>query len=188
MNFRIQRDAGERQIQLGSYKVGSAPYKIVTPSNGKLTQDRYWEDREDGLYDVIPAGSFDNTTYAQAIADLEYEKIKNINGDILPKTGVSFEMTLDGFLHYNLKLLNRINISNTTQANIFNGNNGFPVAVKTIDIDFGSAKVTLNCDNQKSRKEMLVLDATQPDLSEASKGSQFRIIQKYSLETLEYVS
>lgn len=188
MTFKMQRDAGERITDLGSYKIGSAPYKIVTPLNGKLIQDRYWEDREDGLYDVIPSGSFDNTAYVRTIANLEYEKLKNINGEILPKTTVSFEITLDAFLHYNIKLLNRINITNTIQADIFNGNNGFPVAVKTIDIDFGSAKVTLNCDNQKSRKEMLVLDATQPDIPEVSKGSQFRIIQKYSIETLKYVS
>jgi hypothetical protein len=143
------------------YRVGSAPYKSVSCKAGRLQVADQWEDRPDGMY-VHKDESYDYRSYAMAIANLELRKLQNINGSVLPKTSADIEVFLDAYYHYNIRLLKRLNVDNTTRANIYKNNNGFPVSVKSIDINSSSMKVTLRCDNQWSRLEQLEIEGTYP--------------------------
>lgn len=144
------------------YTIGSAPFKDVSIRNGmKVTKPRL-EDEGDGLYSV-KGESYDYRKYCKLVADLEYEKLKNINGDVLPETSCDLSMTIDAYLYYKISLLTRINIDNTTSANIYNGGNGFPVSVKSITITSSNRKVSLNADNLKSTPELEVINSSYPD-------------------------
>ena len=144
------------------YMVGEAPFKEITAKNGiKITKPRY-ADEQDGLYSIKDAG-FDYRQFAKKVADLEYEKLKNINGNILPDTSCTLNMTIDAYLYYGISLLTRINIDNTTEPNIFNDNNGFAVSVKSITINSSDRKVVINADNIKSTKELEELNSQFPD-------------------------
>ena len=164
---------------MGFYTVGSAPYQEISVKNGRfITKDKY-ADRPDGFYTVRDEGynyvgnvqDYDHdgqyTTitkgYTQLVADLEYEKLQNINGDILPLTSVSMQITLDAYYYYAMKLLTRINIDNTTQANIYNNSNGFPVSIKTITIDTNTMSISLATDNTKSLTELEEIDSRYPN-------------------------
>lgn len=144
------------------YFVGSAPYREISTRNGRLIPAQKWVDRPNGLYEETDSG-YDYLEYAKKIADLEYDKIKNINGSILPETSADIELMLDGYYYYRVGLLNRLNIENTTTEDIYNGNNGFPVAVKGITISSINMRVTLNCDNTLSQEEIEEIEAKFPD-------------------------
>jgi len=176
--------------ELGYYYVGSAPYKEIYPKNGWLIPAQKWEDRSDGLYNVLDV-SYDYRSYVQTVADLEYDKLKNIHGDILPVTSANLEITFDGYYFYNVKLLTRINVTNTTVANTYKNLNGFPVSVKTININFSSMKITLGCDNRLSQKEIDEIDAQMPDEESPAyltQESAVRVYRKFDLKTWKYVS
>ncbi len=144
------------------YTYGEAPFKKVSSRSGEFYTKGIWEDREDGLYSVQQAG-YNFTEYAKKVAMLEYQKLLNINGDILPDTRCALSLTFDGYLYHGLELCTRVNIDNTTQAGIFNNNNGFPVSVKGITIDTSSMKVSIVADNQKSTKELDEIDGQYPN-------------------------
>lgn len=146
--------------QLG-YTYGVAPFKKVSAHSGEFYPKSRWEDRADGLYSVTDAG-FNLTPYAQQVAQLEYQKLLNINGQILPDTSCQLSLTFDGYLYHGVSLLSRVNIDNTTQADIFHNNNGFPVSIKAISIDTSSMKVTITADNSKSAKELQAIDGLYP--------------------------
>ena len=164
---------------------GTAPYKEVSTRNGEFITKEKWVDRGDGLYrDMEDAYNF--TAYAQKVAELEYDKIKNINGDILPITSCDMSLTLEGYYYYRIKLLSRINIDNTTETNIYKGNNGFPTSVKSITLSSDSMTVELNTDNQKSSVELATIDGEYPlensDLYNNA-GYSIRSFYKYDLQT-----
>jgi hypothetical protein len=133
-----------------------------------------WEDQADGLYLHEDAG-FNYINYINAVGAIELTKIQNINGSILPKTKCDVEMFIDGYYHYQIELLSRINIDNTTTPNIYNGSNGFPVSVKSIHISAKDMKVTMQCTNAWSRYELLEMEANMPD---PNKYVQFELRQK----------
>lgn len=173
--------------QLGYY-LGSAPYKEVSVTNGKKITKERWEDRKDGLYNIKDEG-YDYENYAKIVAGIEYEKIKTINETIIPLTSATIEISLDAYYYYNVHLLSRINVTNTTTANIYNNLNGFPVAVKTITISSDSMKVSLQCDNQKSQEELEVLDATYPDEKDDAyffEAEESKIYSKFDPNKWEY--
>lgn len=144
------------------YYIGTAPYKTIDTRNGIFIPKFRWEDRANGLYSVLDAG-YDFTTFAQKIAELEYQKLLNINGDIAPATSCTFELTLDAYYYFNLQLLNRINVDNTIQTNIYNNTNGFPVSIKTITITSNSRTINITADNSKSNLELAEIDGQYPD-------------------------
>ena len=160
-SYKYQKKLDDIETDLGSYQTGSAPYRKISPKNGKKITKYQWEDKNDGLYLSKDAG-YDNEQFAKDVANIEYSKLKNINGDVLPVTSADIQLTLDGYYYYGIKLLTRINITNTTTANIYNANNGFPVSVKTITINSGDMKVTLNCSNQYSQLELDEIDEDYP--------------------------
>ena len=162
ISYYYQKRKDDDIEELGEYTVGSAPFNEVSVQNGKLVTKDRWEDRSDGLYRVKDE-SYDYTQYAQDIANLEYQKLLNINGQILPNTSATISLSLDAYYFYNIKLLTRINILNTTTSNIYNNNNGFPVAAKTIVIDTSSMTVNISCDNQLSIVELKEIDDLYPD-------------------------
>jgi len=147
------------------YMLGSAPYKKVSCKSGRLVVADQWEDKPDGLY-VHRDESYDYRAYAQKILALEYQKLGNINGDILPKTSADIEIFIDGYYYYQIALLKRLNIDNTTTLGIYKNLNGFPVSVKSIEISSSTMKVNLRCDNQWSRTELLEIDAAYPQEDE----------------------
>lgn len=179
VRYRTQRIYENQVVDLGYYYVGDAPYKQISPKNGKLSVKPYWEDGDDGLYEVLDE-HYNYVDYVKTVADLEYEKLKNINGDILPEVSSVIELTMDGYYYYKPRLLSRINISNTIQANRYFDNNGFPVSVKEIILDTSSMRVTLNTSNQLSTTELRDIEAQMPDEEDylVEKSRKF-LLQKY---------
>ncbi len=162
MSYWYQRQFDDLEIEQGSFQVGNAPFKETSTRNGKRISKDKWVDQADGLYRQKDEG-YDYTQYAKDVASLEYRKLLNISGAILPKTSCDIDLMIDGYYFYGLRLLTRINIDNTTTAGIYNNNNGFPVAVKTIQIDSGSMRVSMKCDNELSDVELQEIDALRPD-------------------------
>ena len=185
--YSYQRIYDDTEIKLGYYYIGSAPFKEISGPNGKKTVAERWEDRNDGLYRVID-DSYNYVDYCKTLAMNEYNKLTNINGDVLPITQANLTITLNGYYYYNIKLLKRINLVNTTTANIYKNLNGFPVAVKSISISSNDMKVILNCDNQKVQIELDEIDATLPDVDNYKKdGSSKRIHYKYDPSARQWV-
>lgn len=144
------------------FRVGSAPHKAISCKSGRLVVADKWVDMPDGLY-THRDQSYDYRQFALDIMNLELLKIQNINGAVLPKTSADIEMFLDGYFYYKIALLKRINIDATVTPNIYNKNNGFPVSVKSLEINAKEMSVTLHCDNQWSRTEMKEIEASYPD-------------------------
>jgi hypothetical protein len=161
------------------YRIGEAPYREISTRNGALFTKEKWVDKEDGLYAEKDAG-YDYRQYAMDVADLEYEKLQTINNQIFPKTTTTIDLMIDGYLYYGIGLLTRLNVSRTTTSNIYNNNNGFPVAVKVIEISSANMKVTLQCDNAKSISELEDIDDRYPDPEDFQDPATSRFVaQKY---------
>jgi len=160
VSYIQQRIFPNSSISLGYYTVGNEPYQEISVKNGSYLSRRKWEDRSDGLYEVL-GEHWDFTGYARAVANVEYEKLKDVNGDIGTATSSSIDITMDALLYYNFGLLTKINISNTTEAGIYLDNNGFPIRIKEVNIDASSMKTTLTLDNQRTEAELEDIDNTQ---------------------------
>jgi hypothetical protein len=169
------------------YYLGTAPYKEVSTKNGEYVSVWHWEDREDGLYQgVNPYYNF--KPWAQAYANNEFVKMKNINGTLFPQTSASISVTLDAFMYYGLKLLQRINIGNTTQSNIYKNTNGFPLSIKGIVIDMGNMKVDITANNSWAQSELIDFDNALGDEPIENSGAFFKIANKYDLSKQEDIS
>lgn len=158
--YQIQLDNIE--TDLGYYEIGEAPFKEISTKNGQIEADDYWEMNEFGWWNITPEYN-NHIEYTKKVAELEYEKLININGDILPVTSCDIDLMIDGYYYYNLKLLNRINITNTSTKNIYNKNNGFPVGIKSIEISSLNMKVKIKTDNQKTEEEIEEINNRMPD-------------------------
>jgi len=169
------------------YYIGTYPFKEISPGKtGRYESDPHLEDRENGLYNVT--GEWWNyRNYARKVAELEYEKLKNINGDILPITDISLNLTIDGFLYYDTRLLTRINIINTTENNVYKNNNGFPVSIKGITINANTMKVTLDCDNKKSKSELEDINNRYPLEPSPYPGHYTFLDKKFDITTQKYI-
>ena len=120
---------------------------------------------------------------------LEYEKIKTINGDLLPITTTTMTLTIDGYYFYNIGLLTRVNIDNTTTPNVYKNNNGFPVGISSITISSSSMTASLQATNQKSILEIEAIDDKIP--SEYNKrywsvGYKYLEFRKFDLQSETY--
>lgn len=171
---------------LGYYTVGQEPFKEISTKNGEYIAWDRWEDKADGLYIVLNP-HYHYVNWAKAVANVEYQKLQTINGTILPRTSVSLSITIDAFLYYNLQLLQRINIGNTTQTSIYQNNNGFPLSIKSIIIDCSSMKVDINADNEWSQSELDDIDKTLPTEPEELPGHSVLIKKKYDLSVQDYI-
>lgn len=183
-DYCYQRIFDDTETELGYYTLGIAPFKDVSIKNGIKKTYPKWVDREDGLYYEKDYG-YNYENYDKQVAALEYDKLKNINGDILPITNANLDLTIDGYLYYGLKLLTRININNTTTANIYKDSNGFPVSIKQITIDSSTMKTNLNCDNQKSAYELELIDGQYPEEPEEFGGFSQKYYTKFDLSRWE---
>jgi len=157
VSYIRQRFFDNTILDNGNYTVGSAPYKEISVKSGSFHSRSRWEDKEDGLYRVRGEW-WEWENYARGVADVEYEKLKDINGDIGIFTESTVTLTIDALLYYNLGLLNKINITNTTEAGIYKNDNGFPLRIKEVSIDSNTMIVTLTLDNQKTQQELEELD------------------------------
>ena len=181
-HYQHQRILDDIVTELGYYTIGEAPFKFVSIKNGQKIRYGKWADREDGRY-LEYDEAYDYENYDKQVAALEYDKIKNINGDILPATNANLDLTIDGYLYYKLKLLTRININNTTTIDIYKDNNEFPVSIKQITIDSNTMKVNLVCDNQKSAYELDLIDGQYPEEPEEQPAYAIKYANKYDLPT-----
>jgi len=178
------------ETELGYYYVGSAPYKEISSKNGQLIIAAKYQDRDDGLYHVYDE-SYNYIDFAKIVAGLEYQKLLNVGGDVLPITSSNIEITFDAYYYYTVKLLTRINVTNTTVANTFKNTNGFPVSVKSISINFSTMKITLSTDNRLSKEELDEIDTQMPDEENPIylvPESSARVYRKFDLKTWSYVS
>ena len=128
--------------------------------------------------------------YVKEVIDLEYQKILNINGDILPQTRCQMTTTIDALLYYDLNILTRLNIDNTTSPNIYKNQNGFPVSIKSYTINSNTMSVSLTCDNLKSNKELEAIDGQFPDEDEDrfnTEGYSIKVYTKFDLANFEDV-
>ena len=182
MHQRVYEDT---ETELGYGYLGSAPYLEVSGPNGVFTPQDRWEDRDWGVYNVRDDG-YNNLSIIAKIASLEYDKLKNINGDILPITSGNLTLTVDAYLHYGLKLLTRLNLLNTTVANTYNKNNGFPVAIKGITISSGTMQVSLTVDNQLSQNELDEIDAKIPSEPNVIPGKARKTYHKWNVAGRKY--
>lgn len=164
LSYKYQKILPDLETDLGWYYVGSAPYKIISTQNGRLIAKDRWEDRRDGLYRVKDE-EYDYEQYAKDIASLEYSKLQTINSAILPRTASTIQLTVDGYYFYDIKLLTRVNISNTTTSGVYSNNNGFPVSVKSITISTSDMTVSLQCNNENSIEEREEIDRNYPDVN-----------------------
>lgn len=155
-NYQIIED--DIEIELGEYTIGQAPFKEVSTKNGKYSPVTRWEDDEVGWWDVF-SESYDYIDFAKKVAQKEYDRLKNINGDILPITSTTIDITLDSYLYNNLALLTRINLEKTIGSDIYKNNNGFPVSIKNININSSRMTTILTCDNQWSQWETDIFHA-----------------------------
>lgn len=163
--------------------IGQAPYQTVSTRNDVFVSKFRWEDRNDGLYSVQDE-SYDFTEYAELVGNLEYEKLLNINGDILPDTSCSSILTIDAYYYFGLELLNRINVDNTLVANTFNNANGFPLAIKGITITASDRKINLRMDNRKSNAELEEIDGQYPSEEDyINKEKLILVAQKSDMNT-----
>lgn len=162
MSYMYQRQFDDSTVALGSYTLGQPPYKSISSKNGSKTPKDKWVDQPDGLYRQRDDG-YNYISFAKQVAQLEYKKLLNIGGSILPKTSCDIDLMIDGYYFYGLILLTRINIDNTSTPGIYKNSNGFPVSVKNIQIDSGSMRVSLKCDNSLSDTELKEIDALYPD-------------------------
>jgi oligoribonuclease (3'-5' exoribonuclease) len=169
------------------YYIGTAPYKEISTKNGEYYSKSRWEDREDGLYTVINS-SYHYISWAKAVANIEYQKLQNINGTILPRTSASISVTIDAFLYYNLRLLQRINIGNTTQSGIYQNANGFPLSIKSISIDFSVLRADISVDNEWSQGELDEMDETLPIEPQEMSAVSYKIADKYDLSKQEEIT
>lgn len=162
LRYNYQREFDNIETNAGQYAVGNPPYREVNTKNGRYISKWKYFDGENGLWTRLNAW-FNYIDFAKKVADIEYEKLKNINDDISPDTRANISLTIDAYLFYKLGILTRINLDNTTQATVYKNNNGFPVAIKEIEINSNTMLVNLSCDNTKSRYEMDLLDDEYPD-------------------------
>jgi hypothetical protein len=165
--------------QLG-YFVGEAPFSEISIPNGIFVPAKRYVDKSNGLY-VEKESSYNYTNYIKKIADLEYIKLQNINGTVLPKTRATIDLMLDAYYFYNISLLTRINVVNTNSETIYKNSNGFPVSVKSITINLGRMLVTLECDNSWSNKELEELNKQYPiEEDYQSKAYSIKTKSKYN--------
>ena len=142
----------EIEKQLG-FTVGEAPFQDINVRNGIFVTVPKLVDEPDRLSNIKEAGH-NFVEFAKEVARLEFEKLKNINGSLLPDTSCTFNLTVDAYYYYGISLLTTINVDNTTDPNIYNNTNGFPVSAKSITITSADRRVTINADNVKSTKEL----------------------------------
>lgn len=161
-NLSIKNSLYELLNDSVGYYVGEAPYKKINIRNGIFIPSYYWSDQNDGLYSLKEAG-YNFEEYGKKIADLEYQKLLNINGTLFPETNVNLNLTIDGYYYHYISLLTRINIDNTTQLGIYNNSNGFPVSVKGITINSSNMQVSITADNAKSNSELEKIDGQYPN-------------------------
>ncbi len=173
-------------IDLGWYYTGSSPYMEVTSDNGWYTNDSKYVAEGDqelitsysqtslpmvqglkhkslinSLY-LVKEPQYNYIGYCKQVATIEYRKLlinKQLN---IPEksTTATVSLILDALLYYNIQLLTQINISNTTQADIYNENNGFPLSVKSININTSNCVATLELSINKTAQEQAKLQIT----------------------------
>lgn len=185
-----QRIKDNEETELGYYYVGEAPFKEISPKNGRLIPAWKWQDRNDGLYHVLDE-SYDYVEFAKRVANLEYQKLKTINNLILPSTSANLEVTIDAYYYYKIKLLTKINVTNTTVANTYKNLNGFPLSTKSITINLQNMRVQLGIDNKLAQKDIDAIDAQMPDEDSANylfPEEAVLISRKFDLKTWKFVS
>jgi hypothetical protein len=117
---------------------GIGAKRVITLSQLGIKDSIGWSVYEDGILVSKSEPGFDDTEYATDRARLMLSQIND------PVTEGTIDLTFDAFEYYNLNLGNKVNISQTTELDIYNGNNGFPLDVESISFKPGNYIVSLN--------------------------------------------
>lgn len=98
--------------------------------------------KEDEPYLVrVQEETWNYTNFATDIANFELSQ----NNKLL--TTATITILLDAYKYYNIQFSDLLNLGNTTVANIYNNNNGFPLNIESMQFNLGQRSVTLNLSN-----------------------------------------
>jgi hypothetical protein len=184
-NYLQQKPLVNVITELGYYYIGSYPFEEVSGTNGKYVAIYHWEDRSDGLY-YVKNKNWDNVSYAQSLANARFNQMKTSNGvaansSSYCETNANITITMQAFKYYNIGMLTKINIVNTTQSGIYTNLNGFPVRPKTITLDFSSMTVSLQCDNMLTLLEKKQLEYNVGDAPAEKPEWKVKVYQKFDI-------
>ena len=117
---------------------GAGSKRKVTFSQLGVRDSIGWTAYEEDSLVAKSEPGYDDTNYATDRANLILSKIND------PITEGNIDLTFDAFEYYGLKLGNKINLSGTSETDIYSNNNGFPLDITSINFNAGSYIVTLN--------------------------------------------
>lgn len=165
----VQYQSKDSDDDLDDITVGSgSPIKtLYLTSYGKKETNTRWEERinptpTQGLIQPGDGGGFGGSTESsEEVPYLTYIKEESYDYTIFAQDMANFDLNqnnqlqtdakvtllLDAYKYYNLKMDNRINLSNTINTTIYKNNNGFPLNINRVLIDCGTRVVTLTLTN-----------------------------------------
>lgn len=144
----VQYQSKNYNEDLNDIMIGSGyPQKtIYLNSYGKKEINLRWEERvkesdEKSYLCYVTDDSYDYTDYALDFANFELSQNNQL------QTSANITLLLDSFKYYNIKLQDRINLTNTISSTIYKNNKGFPLNIDSVLIDCSTRIVTLNLTN-----------------------------------------
>jgi len=145
--FIYQWLAEDYSEEIPAVVIGSGTTKktVYYNSYGIVSSNLKWEEKTflDGsvyLYSIREE-QIDNRAYA---LDAAYFDLSQNN---LELTEANVTIILDAYEFYQIGLKDRINITNTLTADIYNNSNGFPLNLQSVTIDCSTRLVTLSLTN-----------------------------------------
>jgi hypothetical protein len=144
-NITVGAGEPKKQIYLTSYGIKECnqkweeknrPHQVEGPG-----QTIYETETEEPWLTITTEESYNRIAFATDLANFEL----NQNNKLLTTANVS--ILLDAYEYYNIKFSDMINLSNTTQSNIYNNANGFPLNIQSVQLNLATRTVTLNLTN-----------------------------------------
>lgn len=102
-----------------------------------------WRAYEDGELVYKNEPGYDDKSYAIDRAKLMLSRLNDA------KTEGTIDLTFDAWKYYGIDIGNRLNINNTKYTDIYNGSNGFPLDVNSINFNANDYRVTLNVKHER---------------------------------------
>ena len=97
-----------------------------------------WTAYENGRLTPKSEPGYNDTEYATDRAKLMLSRMND------PVTSGTINITFDAFEYYHMNIGNKVNLTQTEASDIYNGNNGFPLDIESIEFDAGNYNVILN--------------------------------------------
>jgi hypothetical protein len=150
------REDSEKDLPIMTVGSGLPTRTLYLNSYGKKEVDERWE--EQGMTEReanYHPGSNVNDIWLVSNTEEQYNYINyaidlanfELNQNNKLQTTATVSLLLDAYKYYAIHLSDRINLSNTIGANIYNNNNGFPLNIDSVEIDCSTRVVTLSLTN-----------------------------------------